>query len=329
MKQKISKEKRNLILAITAAVLALTLLIVAISLATCNARPAGGDGEETQTAENQTTTSDPEQTTVEQTTSDDGGQTAEPGDTTTTSGGIADELSEYMKKVKELYGTKPEPGIYTAGRISDIARLCVYSANDETIGPIGMVDAVLKQNGVETDVKLIFLGGTEFQDGQATGINEDILSAFGKDNEFLKATVKAIEENVEKGTKLVFVGYSLGGMVAQQVINTASIKDNYEILYTTTIGSPLIDPTGREGTVRRMEDVNDSVPKMSLAYFVLSPLYKADVASEDGGYGGKTTSALYAHTFSYVEYEGWNKYDVLGIEGGDATLTYDNRTYVF
>ena len=79
----------------------------------------------------------------------------------------------------------------------------------------------------------------------------------------------------------------------------------------------------REGLVRRMCDTADIVPVLSV--YSLTPLaviqyWGSERFSEDGGYNSKW---LAAHNESYLRQDVWGGYDVLGIKGGNATMTFD------
>ena len=99
----------------------------------------------------------------------------------------------------------------------------------------------------------------------------------------------------------------------------------YNVTNTVTFGSPLIKLLSRrEGLVRRMCDTSDIVPVLSV--YSLTPLaviqyWGSERFSEDGGYNSKwfakhTTKVICARTFG-------GGYDVLGIKGGNATMTFD------
>ncbi len=72
-----------------------------------------------------------------------------------------------------------------------------------------------------------------------------------------------------------------------------------------------------------MCDISDIVPVLSV--YSLTPLaviqyWGSERFSEDGGYNSKW---LAAHNESYLRQDVWGGYDVLGIKGGNATMTFD------
>lgn len=115
-------------------------------------------------------------------------------------------------------------------------------------------------------------------------------------------------------------GHSLGGMIAQQASGHANIKNNYNILNVVTVGSPLINPFGREGEVQRVGDTSDAVPYLSAMGTILLPWQVGGLNRENGGYNG---NSLNAHIQSYTRSDVWGAYDVVGKKFGGATITID------
>jgi hypothetical protein len=203
---------------------------------------------------------------------------------------------------------------------SDLAFFCKQGYNGGIKGPITMVNAVLKTNGISIPVYLIGLSGTELVDNQATGIFTDLKVGFELENPYIYAVVRALTENVPKDSNLVFCGHSLGGMIAQQAAANYILKRKYNILNVVTFGSPLISPGQREGTVKRLGDTSDVVPYLSSSGTFLLPWQVFGLNREDGGYNGRLKTA---HSESYLRSDVWGAYDVLGQKGGRSTLTYD------
>ncbi len=97
--------------------------------------------------------------------------------------------------------------------------LKTFVMGDEYNGPIGIVKAVLNQNGKEKNVYIVALSGTEliwsdYTGLQSTGAVTDLLCGFNLDNPYIKAVVKAMKQNIPAGSDVVFYGHSLGGMIA-------------------------------------------------------------------------------------------------------------------
>lgn len=207
--------------------------------------------------------------------------------------------------------------------------LKTFVMGDDYNGPIGITTATLQQDGVEKEVYIVALSGTEliwsdYTGLQSTGAATDLLCGFNLDNPYIKAVRKAVTNNIPQGSDVIFYGHSLGGMIAQEAIADKSIKNNYNILNTVTYGSPLIKLlSNREGVIRRLCDTSDIVPVMSV--YSLTPLavfqyWGSERYSQDGGYD---SDWLAAHNESYLRADVWGEYDVLGIKGGSATLTFD------
>ncbi len=189
-------------------------------------------------------------------------------------------------------------------------------------GPIVISQATLKENGTETPVYFVALHGTEVTDfGEAVGVKEDLQSGFDKDNTYVRSIVKAIEQDVPKGSNLVLAGHSLGGMAAQQVASNQTIKDDYNVLYTTAIASPLIDKDQPEGKLNRLGDKNDAVPWLSSYTLSDREAQEGTCQKEDSSY-----NITNAHTHSYEDTSIWGNYDAVGNKGGNAELILDTAT---
>ncbi len=204
-----------------------------------------------------------------------------------------------------------------------------FVMGDAYNGPIGIVEATLNQNGEEKPVYIVALSGTEliwsdYTGIQSTGAVTDLLCGFNLDNPYIKAVRNAMINNIPSNADVIFYGHSLGGMIAQEAAADSTIKRNYNILNTVTYGSPLIKLLSRrEGVVRRLCDTSDIVPVLSV--YSLTPLaviqyWGSERYSEDGGYN---SDWLAAHNESYLREDVWGNYDVLGIKGGNATLTFN------
>ena len=127
-------------------------------------------------------------------------------------------VSEMAKFTFKGYnnGTLPTPTT-TLGLLE--YTLKTFVMGDEYNGPIGIVKAVLNQNGKEKNVYIVALSGTEliwsdYTGLQSTGAVTDLLCGFNLDNPYIKAVVKAMKQNIPAGSDVVFYGHSLGGMIA-------------------------------------------------------------------------------------------------------------------
>lgn len=122
-----------------------------------------------------------------------------------------------------------------------------------------------------------------------------------------------ILNKVPAGSKVVLVGHSLGGMVAQQIAADSQIKSKYQILNTLTLGSPYILTGSREGSLHRMYDRADVVPVLSIA--CIANFWAGNVEYESGGYYGSD-----AHNKSYRYSSCWQKYDAFGVKNGNTKI---------
>ena len=209
---------------------------------------------------------------------------------------------------------------------AQIAQLVDAGYNQGTKGPITITKGTLKTTFSSKTVYLVTHSGTELEFNQSTEALTDLFSGFNLKSAYYRNVVNVISANVPKGSNLILAGHSLGGMIAQQVAADSTIKKNYNILNTVTFGSPLLSNGSREGTVRRLGDVSDIVPLLSVQT-VLSPIRAlAGLNREDGGYSLKPVSA---HTESYCREDVWGRYDVTGTKYGNAKLILDLSTRAF
>lgn len=217
-----------------------------------------------------------------------------------------DDVKMLIERIGEVYpGGYPE-GKMTISCIKDAAWLCgLSSASDK--GGICIFELTSGEGYVVT------LGGTELSnDEENLGIREDILSAFNRSNAYKESGINAILETIPQGSDVYIYGYSLGGMVLQQIIADKRIKDNYDFKAAVAIGSP-VTTISRQKIVF-IEDVNDLVPSLSAKSLLAGKLFRRYDTHivRDGGY--KTTAG--GHALSYVDSDVWNDIDVFGTTQG-------------
>ena len=214
----------------------------------------------------------------------------------------------------------------TCTNAAEIAQLVDAGYNQGTKGPITITQGTLRTALSVKPVYLVTLSGTELVFNQSTEALTDLFSGFNLRNAYYDNVVRVISANVPKGSNLVLAGHSLGGMIAQQVAGDSTIKKNYNILNTVTFGSPLLSDGSREGTVKRLGDVSDIVPLLSVRT-LLNPLRALiGLNREDGGY---RLRPITAHTESYARADVWGRYDVTGTKYGSAKLVLDMNTRAF
>ena len=244
------------------------------------------------------------------------------------------DFARFLKKMKQYYTTMDSSArpLTTAWDLGYIDSVCSSPAN----GSIGVVPAEL--NG--EPVTLLALGGTCIKDGQASGLEEDLLSALEQSNDYLENIVDVFNKTDENGQPVipadkpvVVSGISLGGMVAQQLLAQKDIVKNYDIREVICFGSPLLAPfSRREGThIVRFCDTMDIVPYLGRSTLIdlirqevldrdplkyVKALDKKEAIVKDGGY----KSPISAHALSYIEGKCWKGYDVLGVYGGNNQL---------
>ncbi|MCR4790404.1 MAG: hypothetical protein K5839_04940 [Treponemataceae bacterium] len=203
--------------------------------------------------------------------------------------------------------------------------------NDGILGPITVTEGSIKVDNKKSPVYLITLSGTETGTSselmnQATNWLVDLQSGFCLDNDYLAAVVDVISENIPQGANIVLSGHSLGGMIAQQVAAETSIKDNYNVMYTLTFGSPLLAAGSREGKTYRLGDTSDVVPYLSGSLFNNTLWAILGLNRENGNYG---LDFLKAHSESYSRDDLWGKYDAVGKKNGNAKISIDMDTLTY
>lgn len=208
---------------------------------------------------------------------------------------------------------------------SDTIKFVIYDGK-KTAPPISVVKAQLEADGGVRDVYFIGMLGTENNKGQVNVVGNYLRALFCLDNAYLQLVKDVIFENIEEGSALILTGHSLGGMVAQQVAADRDIKEKYEVIGTVTAGSPYMITCGKpEGTVSRLADLGDFIPKMGLATILLpfrqflTPIY---------GNGGFLLDPDGAHNKSYIAPAVWGEYDALGIKGGSAKIIFNSDDIV-
>lgn len=265
------------------------------------------------------------------------------------SGGSSAFSPEVMEKIMKIYGaatTGPQ-------EVNDVHTLAILTSISQTIQehPISVTPATL--NG--EDITLVTIGGTEFKQGQATGIKESALGSMGKNNDYLKNVVKLFNDGVVPKDKPVLVtGISLGGIIAQQILDTrySNIINEYDIKGIVCFGAPFAPPLVTKGTNRntdgvkivRFTDSNDMVPKSVVSdgsmqgdfmeqyiqkNFIKTPADRAlmeernecEILLETG----TVTDGLAAHALSYISEPCWDKYDFMGDKAGTNHLVLKEK----
>ena len=206
--------------------------------------------------------------------------------------------------------------------LENAAQTCDYVIVSKAFTtPIRLTPATLTVNGEETAVWFLALVGVKEQvKNQVNVAKNTFAAAFNLSNPYFKLVKQVLQENVPAGAKLVIGGHSLGGMIAQKLRTDADLKDAYEILNVLTCGSPyiMVKDAEAEGALNRLADKNDAVPYLSPATLVC--LWKQlDCHRADGGYVMDPDSA---HCYSYSREDLWGGYDALGVEGGDAAISF-------
>ena len=207
-----------------------------------------------------------------------------------------------------------------------------YTTASQTVGfviadqhwsvPVRIAPAVLHADGQDRDVYLIGLMGVKSNKNQVNNSKNLFPVAYNKENTYEPYVVSLIFDLIPEGSALVFVGHSLGGMVAQQLRTDEKLTGAYDVVAVLTAGSPLIlvDEEKTEGGLERLVDKWDVITYLSPATYKCLKKQLGTAHRENGGYFFNPDGA---HNKSYLRDEIWGKYDALGVEGGSATISVD------
>ena len=228
-----------------------------------------------------------------------------------------EDFKAFTDTLNKVYGAGYPTGEVTLSCAKDAAVLCgMCSATPEYSIGIGQLSG---QDGY-----IVILGGTDLRaSDENVGIEEDLLSAMNKKNGYYKSVLREIHNNIPAGSDIYIYGYSLGGMVLQQVIADGSIKNNYHIVNGVAFGSPMT--TLKRSRIVFLEDSSDIVPLLAPRFVIGNELWKKYDTHivRDGGY----KSFIGGHVLSYIDSPVWNHVDIFGVIGGSGTLTVDMDTY--
>jgi len=220
----------------------------------------------------------------------------------------------------------------TLKNVNELSEYMYLGKNGGSKGPIMIAPAKYTNNlGNTHNVYLVVLSDTEITDedgnlmllDQTTDPLTDIMVGFNMDNDYFDNAKKVILKKIPKGSKIIFAGHSLGGMVEQQLAADKQIQKRYQILYTIVTGTPAILPGEQEGDVVRLGDTHDIVNYASYVLFTDPDTQFNDLKQEDGGY--RYDILFKAHRYSYRSNKVWKKYDVRGKKNGKAKLVVNMK----
>lgn len=187
------------------------------------------------------------------------------------------------------------------------------------LSPISITRAKLSKNGKTEEIYLILLSGTKCWFRNVNSVLSCILCGLSLPNPYLRKVKNLVREHIPDGSKIVITGHSLGGMVAQQLAADRAMKKRYEILNLTCFGTPMVFTGKRSGTMHRLAERQDIIPRLSIReMFGL----KYNIAFESGGYKFASHGA---HNACYEREDVWGEYDCFGVKGGDAVICYEQE----
>lgn len=213
---------------------------------------------------------------------------------------------------------------------AQVAKVVFDGYNLGEDGSIQIAEGKYTSNrGNSMDVYVVFVSGTENEkqfELANSGLSLDFAAVNSTLSPYLYRIKTVIHQNIPKGSRIILVGHSLGGMMTQQLAIDDTLKDEYIIKYDLCFAAPLTNPNDKhEGKLRRLGDWSDVIPFETIN--VLTNTKKAvSYNRENGGYG---INFWEAHMNSYMDEDTWGAYDVTGKKGGKATLDLDMSTRTF
>ncbi len=200
---------------------------------------------------------------------------------------------------------------------------CIPSVNQayhfvSTCSPYKIRKAILTDSVTEKNVFVIGLRGTDgsLDKNNPLSIPVCVRAGLAKDNLFKRIVKEAMLKEIPKGSDIVFLGHSLGGMVCQHLAADEELKNNFNILNVLTFGSPFIVGKGEKCKLHRMIEKTDIIP-LTLSNAFLLNAFKGNVSMENCGFIFKPYGA---HCTSYEFSEKFAQYDCFGIKNGKHIL---------
>ena len=214
--------------------------------------------------------------------------------------------------------------------VADVGTFVFDGYNQGEQGSIQIIQGNYTSNRGNTfPIYVIFVSGTENEvqyKVSNSGLSVDFAMFNIKNSPYYYRIKTIIRENIPEGSRIAFVGHSLGGMMTQQLATDTTLKNEYIIKYDLCLGAPLIQPDDeREGGLQRLGDKSDIVP-YETANLLTHPKESLRYSRESGDYGILFWTA---HMNSYKNADVWGEYDVTGKKGGSATLELDLSTRQF
>ena len=202
-------------------------------------------------------------------------------------------------------------GTVTATNPAQVLRLGLRSG----FGPLTIAKTTLHRGDTEEEVYLIAIGGAQLSLNQMNNYSTFIASALSLPTVCLTMVINAAKATIPEGSKVMLIGHSVGGNIAQQFAAEIGMRKRYEIINTLACGSPVVLTLGREGQLHRLCDLQDPIPQISLATLLNTFLH---IGYE---WSGMLFKLQNPHGDSYYREDVWGGYDCLGVKGGDAYLT--------
>lgn len=234
-----------------------------------------------------------------------------------------------LEIVEGIENPNPDGKPISIGKLTEFSRINPETGEEEKLN----------------DVWLVGLAGTSFIENQSSGLIADILSGCEANSPYLQSTLEAITATIPKGSKIMLTGFSLGGMMAQQVMVQDVILENYDIIQVTVVGCPPLCVDEREKMFEKYDvkfPINRVIDKYDLIPFLCTDYLrgKIDPTSDDidenlliGEANPRYKTFVGTHFLGYLKDKCWDNYDALGYKVVDesyrASIKLDLANFQF
>lgn len=213
---------------------------------------------------------------------------------------------------------------------ADLGEIVMDGYNLGEKGSVQIVEGTYTSNkGNRCDIYVVAVSGTENEIQYKvanSGLSLDFAALNIKNSPYYYRIKTIIRDTIPKGSRIFFVGHSLGGMMTQQLATDKDLQADYIIKFDLVFAGPYTQPDEkREGGLCRLGDWSDVIP-LETVNLLTHPKETLTYSREYGGYG---VDSWGAHMNSYKNGDVWGTYDVTGKKGGKATITLDMSTRSF
>ena len=181
-------------------------------------------------------------------------------------------------------------------------------------GAIAIAKATLYRSDVPEDVYLIHFSATGDFSQRLNNPLTSFICGCSLSTEYLRTALRFAKDTIPYGSKVILVGHSLGGMIAQQFMADPDMRSRFKILNALAFGAPCVLTGVKEGSLHRLVDSSDIIP-------YLTPLPMRNllycISRENGGLFLLFDQAHHC----YGDVKEWGRYDCFGVKGGSVAVS--------